>query len=1136
MTAPWVALAADKPADAAHSVLLDYLSDYELAIFLRAVRRGDYLIWTSTLSSWLMKLILVFSTGLLILSNETIHRDNGMVVLEDEFSPDAIKSAARITSNVDRDSLPFLILDGIMGDGLAFPDGTTAEFAFQKFSPKEFVPDRLEITVDGFTTDVECEPAELVIHEWQGFRKGAPYFTPPLHKQNLSYVSPSCTIPFAEIDLPTDMFNGTRYWGSYQQEKCEQGDGSSVVVVSAGELKYELLEGELDSDEYTFNITVAQGATVVCRPSYTFCNVDVIRDNTISTSQTPSQVKLSSNPLNRTMEELHSAHVSEIVFGLFSQIRAQFGEVGEPYKSFKSLYNASEHHTTGPFNPALRLHYHKRRRQVPDIEELFNTQSLEALARTLYQATAAQLAELLFKESKKFQRTASFTFTEDRLTVQLMPTRVLEAILAVIILLTIPMVILAPRTYTIVPRNPGSIANVMTFLSRSLEFRQSLYGTGTQSLEYIEKTFEPYLFHSTASKTLSCPSPFGVRLLNNADAHREGYAQPPVDEVQNRYQPGSRRWWEPLPVRVGTWIFVCVGIAGVIAALEVTLHFSNKNQGLGSISHNPDLQYFAVYIPAAVMVIIGLYLTSLDFVVKCLAPFSALRRGQTATLGNSLQLNFFDQIGPRVLINSIRTGHWAVLLCAIGTILSPLLTIVTSGVFEPRQVPRSWEVPLEQNTFFNETRSADSNTANAENEGRMRSGMATTGLIFYRNLSFPAWTYGEFAFGALQPVSLDDVSYDRDDPTMINVKAPALRSTYDCRFGEATPELQFDDQVYLDEQTKYYLLVESATEWCKGKGGSESLTGWKIPVVNDTYFRSSYSDDYNACSDYVFIWGQIIDAELKHLSILGCNETIQGVDVDISLAMFNLSIDPRAKTPTADESTVRQSPVKLPEMTFQALPDDIFAMLANESTDNTETRFKIPDLGDPQRNDAIAESLMRAMQIIRAQQLNTYSRLPISDAPKGSDAADRGIITARATRNYLCIVQDPASTHALQGLLAVLLVCVALVNILARDTKKLLPKNPCSLAAIASLLADSNLMHEGVLPDGVEGMTGSQIEKVCGWKDWQVRMGWNVGHEGGDEDRGGNQENRHSSSPRFAIWLVEGAGADLHTPLEPASV
>ena len=122
MTAPWVALAASKPADAGHTVLLDYLSDYELMIFARALLRGDHLIWTSTLCAWLMKLLLVFSTGLLILSKQPIHRNNMTMMTQDEFSPDAIKFAMRPTDLLNTGTLPFLILDGIIGDGLAFPD------------------------------------------------------------------------------------------------------------------------------------------------------------------------------------------------------------------------------------------------------------------------------------------------------------------------------------------------------------------------------------------------------------------------------------------------------------------------------------------------------------------------------------------------------------------------------------------------------------------------------------------------------------------------------------------------------------------------------------------------------------------------------------------------------------------------------------------------------------------------------------------------------------------------------------------------------------------------------------------------------------------------------------------------------
>jgi hypothetical protein len=87
-----------------------------------------------------------------------------------------------------------------------------------------------------------------------------------------------------------------------------------------------------------------------------------------------------------------------------------------------------------------------------------------------------------------------------------------------------------------------------------------------------------------------------------------------------------------------------------------------------------------------------------------------------------------------------------------------------------------------------------------------------------------------------------------------------------------------------------------------------------------------------------------------------------------------------------------------------------------------------------------------------------------------------------------------------------MLVCAVLAGILM-DTRKVVPKNPCSIAAVGSFLADSNLMDRLPEFEGAEGMAADEREvaKRLGLLDKGVafRMGWM-----GEEEEGSAGKDR----------------------------
>jgi hypothetical protein len=98
--------------------------------------------------------------------------------------------------------------------------------------------------------------------------------------------------------------------------------------------------------------------------------------------------------------------------------------------------------------------------------------------------------------------------------------------------------------------------------------------------------------------------------------------------------------------------------------------------------------------------------------------------------------------------------------------------------------------------------------------------------------------------------------------------------------------------------------------------------------------------------------------------------------------------------------------------------------------------------------------------------------------------------------NWERLVQSKLSTRILQALLAAMWLCTTIALILF-DTKNLLPKNPCSIAAQASLLADSRFLD--LIPAGAENASAKELMQMSPFVDHEFSMGW------WDDDNGGRR-------------------------------
>lgn len=119
-------------------------------------------------------------------------------------------------------------------------------------------------------------------------------------------------------------------------------------------------------------------------------------------------------------------------------------------------------------------------------------------------------------------------------------------------------------------------------------------------------------------------------------------------------------------------------------------------------------------------------------------------------------------------------------------------------------------------------------------------------------------------------------------------------------------------------------------------------------------------------------------------------------------------------------------------------------------------KYAVPlkGLGKASEDEKASEALKHLRRLYREQQLHSYGRIPADSTLDGEP-----LIGNIMNPNRMRLVQGPVSTRLLEALLAAML----LLNVLAKvllNTDSVLPKNPCSTAAAASLLADLNVLGE----------------------------------------------------------------------------
>ena len=859
-------------------------------------------------------------------------------------------------------------------------------------------------------------------------------------------------------------------------------DGSRIII-SAGEAIQHEEEGYDPSSREmqtgTANVTIVRSTQLICKPTYTISRIAVLMNNTGLISNKQFEIVLASPPLNRTLSTVHPWYIAQAQFDAYLSGAAFNSDYITAYSDYNITVNKQIE--IGLIDTATDTG------TMPTITELFQPEILTAVADRYYQSFSSQIARRSLMTGDQSVTVGSSVFIEDRLLVGQLSARVMEGIMLLMVLLTFWMIMLLPKG--VLPREPSTIIGLAVVLANSQRqtFLEILRGGGAGKTCMLRERFAGCRFRSGNSARTAV---FSIDVNG-----REWSGDEQVSRHSTNTPLTNAKWWEPFPVKPATRISISVLVLALTAALEAVLSISNKYNGLGDVPQDGYLHYTWAYVPAVTMVAIGLAFASLDFATKCLAPFSELKAG--TSFQKSLNLNFLDMMTPHAIVGSIKTRHWAVLLTTIAMVLSSFLTIVASGVFGAVTVPQLQEIQLRKRSWF--TSDEEQVTAQEQQSGIFgaENSVVVAGLIINSNLSYPAWTYDELAFPSLSIETYDDevLNTVNNNSAFVVSIVPAIRSKLECVMYR---DDQLDVNLTWGVANEDYDLVNflSVVTWAESCGRSYASSLDRVTpfylyeMKRDGYFAmsSSASLSTTGCSQLRYMWGRIVDGNVTNVVGMGCNETAEEVDVKTTFWVSNMEIDPD-RPPIPDEESRRPSSAFIPEYDDQYLPNVTTA-------NNLDTFFwslvygkegiPISSFGRTEDDDKVAKSIQHLVKIIRAQQFSNHTRI-IANESTIAQTGPRLPATLTNT-DRLRVVQDPISTRILEGLLVGMLVCATAAAFLM-GTRRVVPKNPCTIAGLASMLADSNMLDGQFIPKGVwmNGWGDEQQDLISGSK---YRMGW----------------------------------------------
>ncbi|KAK2736811.1 hypothetical protein FQN55_001400 [Onygenales sp. PD_40] len=1082
---PWL-LMSRGPVAASDGLLLDYLSPWNVASLYRSLRRRHYLVSLAIVGTLLVHGLAIVSTNLFELRDLPIKRSTSLRLINDfNFSPDYFKPR-------DVATIPHMRAKGIALNGSDVPFGIVANHVFSPFQDGgPFRPDnftmgdqlQMEAEVDVLTVKVQCEKATLEVSkkksEYTLSMKSGPCSTGPLaqyYTQNVVSQDPAgyfegfpavCDEGKGAHDIEYDEFRNV-YWRIWAYISHQDPNGLHLNVSEGTGKKVKYTAGN-------FSFT-----PVLCTPYLDIARVPVKLSRSSDGISIITDLNMKKQrPLSPSSPSTLDVNAGALLYGAWiSMLKAE----GDGWSLL------------GP--------------RSEDREAFFDAALLSQELGRGIQSRAVQVSRdyLLQPVDRKIEGTA--IKTESRLFARRLSFGLMIGFLSALIIVSI-VIVCVYLPLSVCCRDPSSIGGLATILARSPELMATLQN---MNLKWPSEMKE--LLAGRENRTnITAGSEFQI------EVHDKQTSDVDVSKTGTDSTP---RWWRPVSARPPVYTLTFALPIAVIVTIEILLHISNTRGGITPVEGraNGRDQPWA-YVPALIMFYVRIPYHMMESTYRTFQPYQCLARGRAHANASVLE-NQGGKITAWAILDSLRKRQWSLAASAVALLLAAALPITVSGLYSVDNLPYPTDISLVQHSTW-DISSYKEHLINSK-VFDLPSNDIAPGRILYLNMSYPQGTYADLAFPTLSLAK----AYD-------NVTSELAPSYIEARLTAWRPDLNCDSEIpasdYKVSWSQEYMLrwdvdINSTRGACSfslqenGIGADKYFSSWFNLTRDDTH-KGNPAD----CPTLLYLFGNRAKTHM-----LKCRPQIQEVDVDIRFEPESLKINTNyppsivpwsARPPLEDFMGYSNgAAVPLPmlpapgEFSFDLMAveppveeyrTDLFTTAAIWGAGGTPADELFYDLGK------LSAALTRIYGIVIAQRINDNWRIPLDSdttAPTADDnpPTTKTFIPAKLISHGDYLVQGRLSTRLLDAFLGSMIL-LAITSMLLMNTKNVLPKNPCSIAAVASLLAGSRILGDPqIIPRGAEWWDDKELARRGVFVGWRFSIGWWVRKRqgvGADERRDG---------------------------------
>jgi len=567
-------------------------------------------------------------------------------------------------------------------------------------------------------------------------------------------------------------------------------------------------------------------------------------------------------------------------------------------------------------------------------------------------------------------------------------------------------------------------------------------------------------------------------------------------------------WWLPFALgKVTRWAITALPLL-LIAALEISYHFSQRPHGLGFVQKDSRYEHYLwTLLPGSIMTALKLLQQSLTFSIELLDPFLVLRRG-SASAAITLLNGFLSCNALQACLRSARTRRFAVFSIAFSTLLTPFLTIVTSGLFVSRPVATT--EPISVSRLDRLLSPSDTNSSFCAGEHWSSDRLIAANLLIKELVPYPSDTHGTLLFPSLDLPANGSTSLRNASTLTANVTA--LQPNFICEPLEPSG-FQFDIGKHvlngLDQKRRNYTAISyTHTKFggCSCNSGFPSLSK-NFTMTNEPGEQPFSIYEYSpkwTCKD--------LSSWSDSASLAQAQDRPSAACPDITLVHTNITAHPPTMIGVACQYRVEEVPVGLTHHLNQDLPPDVqpigeakpldgFPTLcfryatefeqiisSNGLTGYAYARLMIAALNESDPSTMLTPEKLPILVDRVAQICNTFTTQYFSHKLRSN--LNTGPMVNATLSDFVtreCVFQDRTSTTVLDILLGIIFTCT-IISLLLFDSDQLVPKDPCSIAAQASLLAGAEFLR--LIDPGSESLSNTKLGQTTPFSDHLFSMGW----------------------------------------------